>query len=350
MRSAEPASPLAAADAGRAAFRLELDGTGNPIDPCLLLAAPSIGLDAADTRLLAERMRASQRIVVLTVRPGDPPLPAPLLEAADVILAPEGTAVPGAVAVADPLAAASDLAARAAASPHASLALAWLLRAGLQVPVPAAVAAESSVYSTLQTGPVFRRWLAARGAPRDPGPGERVRVRRDGDALQVTLARPGRRNAVDAAMRDALRDALEIARWDPALRVTMDGEGPGYCAGGDLDEFGSAPDPATAHLLRVTTSVGLLVHELRDRLTVRVHGDCVGAGIEVPAFAGRIVAAPGTRFRLPEVAMGLVPGAGGTVSIPRRIGRSLTAWLALSGEPVDAVTALRWGLIDAIEG
>jgi enoyl-CoA hydratase/carnithine racemase len=214
--------------------------------------------------------------------------------------------------------------------------------------VPAAVAAESSVYSALQGGSVFRRWLAARGEPRDPGPGERVRVCRDGDELRITLYRPGRRNAVDAAMRDALRDALEIAPWDPALRVTLDGAGPGYCAGGDLDEFGSAPDPATAHLLRVATSVGLVVHELRDRVTVRVHGDCIGAGIEVPAFAGRVVAAPGSRFRLPEVAMGLVPGAGGTVSLPRRIGRSRTAWLALTGEPVDAGTALDWGLVDAI--
>ncbi len=349
MRPVEPTPLLAPAEADRAAFQLDFDRAGNPVAPCLLLAARPTSLDAAGTELLAERMRASHRIVVLVARAGESPALAPLVDAADVILAAEGTAVTGAVAVADPLAAARDLAARVEASPQASVALAWLLRAGVQLPVPAAVAAESSVYSTLQTGPVFRDWLTARGAPRDPGPSGRTRVRRVGDELRITLARPGRRNAVDAAMRDSLRDALEIARWDPTLRVTLDGEGPGYSAGGDLDEFGSAPDPATAHLLRVATSVGLLVHELRDRVTVRVHGDCIGAGIEVPAFAGRIVAAPGTRFRLPEVAMGLVPGAGGTVSIPRRVGRSRAAWLALTGEPIDAGTALRWGLIDAIE-
>ena len=150
-------------------------------------------------------------------------------------------------------------------------------------------------------------------------------------------------------MRDALCEALELALWDPVLRVTLDGEGPGFCAGGDLDEFGSAPDPATAHIVRVSASVGRMLHELRDRVTVRVHGECVGAGLELPAFAGRVVARAGSRFRLPEIAMGLVPGAGGTVSLPRRIGRARTAWLALSGEAIDADTALRWGLADAIE-
>jgi hypothetical protein len=349
-----PLPLLQAADVDHEAFRLEFDPAGNPVAPCALVAAPSgrhraAGLDSGDVKLLADRMRASDRVVVLVVRDSDPPVPAAVVSAADVILAPESAGVPGAVAVADPLGAARDLGTRIEASARASVALAWLLRAGVNLPVRAAVAAESSAYSTLLAGPAFRDWLAARGTPRDPGPGERVRLHRDGDELRITLARPGRRNAVDAAMRDALYRALEIARWDPALRVTLDGDGPGFCAGGDLDEFGSAPDPATAHLIRVAASVGLLVHELRDRVTVRVHGDCVGAGIEVPAFAGRVVAAPGTRFRLPEVAMGLVPGAGGTVSVPRRIGRARAAWLALSEEPIDARTALCWGLIDAVE-
>ena len=68
----------------------------------------------------------------------------------------------------------------------------------------------------------------------------------------------------------------------------------------------------------------------------------------MPAFARQVVAAEDAFFQLPEVAMGLVPGAGGTVSIPRRIGRQRTAYLALSGLRVDAATAHRWGLIDEI--
>jgi enoyl-CoA hydratase/carnithine racemase len=158
-----------------------------------------------------------------------------------------------------------------------------------------------------------------------------------------------RRNAVDSAMREALLDALQIAQFDAGVSVRIDAAGPSFCAGGDLDEFGTAPDPATAHLVRVSRSVGRVLHELRDRVTVHVHGDCIGAGIELPSFAGRVIAAEGSTFRLPEIGMGLIPGAGGTVSIPRRIGRSRTLWFALTGEPVDAATALRWGLVDAVE-
>jgi enoyl-CoA hydratase/carnithine racemase len=80
-----------------------------------------------------------------------------------------------------------------------------------------------------------------------------------------------------------------------------------------------------------------------------VHGACVGAGVELPAFAARVVAREDARFWLPELSMGLVPGAGGTVSLPRRIGRQRTAWLALSGAQLDASTALRWGLVDEID-
>ena len=87
----------------------------------------------------------------------------------------------------------------------------------------------------------------------------------------------------------------------------------------------------------------------RDIVRVRVHGACIGAGIELPAFAGRISAHPDTLFQLPELAMGLLPGAGGCVSIPRRIGRHRTAYMVFLGERFNAQQALSWGLIDAIE-
>ena len=79
-----------------------------------------------------------------------------------------------------------------------------------------------------------------------------------------------------------------------------------------------------------------------------VHGACVGAGVELPAFAGHVIARPDATFRLPELRMGLIPGAGGTVSIPRRIGRDRFLEMALTGDPVDATTALDWGLIDEL--
>ena len=81
----------------------------------------------------------------------------------------------------------------------------------------------------------------------------------------------------------------------------------------------------------------------------RLHGACIGAGIELPAFAGRVVAAPDSSFRLPEVGMGLIPGAGGCVSLPRRVGRQRFNRMAMTGEALSAGEALRMGLIDAIE-
>ena len=75
---------------------------------------------------------------------------------------------------------------------------------------------------------------------------------------------------------------------------------------------------------------------------------CIGAGIELPAFSGHISASRDAFFRLPEVAMGLIPGAGGCVSIPRRIGRHRTNYLAVTGMELSAEKALSWGLIDEL--
>ena len=127
------------------------------------------------------------------------------------------------------------------------------------------------------------------------------------------------------------------------------GAGPCFCSGGDLAEFGTTPDPVTAHFIRTQAGAGSLLHALRARAEVRVHGPCVGAGVELPVFAAAVTAAAGTTFTLPEVGMGLIPGAGGTVSLPRRIGRWRTLHLALAGYPLDAGTAPAWGLVDRLE-
>ena len=150
------------------------------------------------------------------------------------------------------------------------------------------------------------------------------------------------------AVRDALVAALLVARIDEAVGVELRGFGPAFSSGGDLAEFGTAPDPATAHLVRIRHGAGLLMHEMAARTTAHLHGACIGAGIELPAFAGRVIAASDTRIGLPEVAMGLVPGAGGTVSITHRIGRWRTAWLALTGAHIDPAQAMAWGLVDEL--
>ena len=235
-----------------------------------------------------------------------------------------------------------------AAQPVAAVSLALLLRASEAREIGEGLAAESATYSLLQAGPTHRAWLAARGPLPPTNPGPAVRVERDGDVLQVVLARPHVRNAFNAAMRDGLVEAFALAAADPSLRVELTGEGQSFCSGGDLAEFGTLPDPATAHVVRLTRSAGRALARVADRVTVQVHGACVGAGVELPAFAGQVVAREDARFWLPELAMGLVPGAGGTVSLPRRIGRRRTALMALTGYPVDAATALAWGLVDEL--
>jgi len=238
-----------------------------------------------------------------------------------------------------------------ARTPIAAATCAQLLRLGVWRDVEGGLVAESLAYATLQAGPEFAAWRDAHPARpvRSEGDAPPLRVVREGERLHVTLHRPARRNAFSAAMRDALVEALALALEDGSLReVLLDGAGPAFCAGGDLDEFGTRPDPATAHLVRTTRSAARALAACAPRVVAVVHGACIGAGLELAAFAGRVRARPDARFALPELAMGLVPGAGGTVSLPRRIGRHRTAWLALTGTAIDAATALDWGLADEL--
>ena len=237
------------------------------------------------------------------------------------------------------------------AHPRAALLLAAVLRQTALLPTAEALAAEAAAYSTLLSGPEFAAWLSARGPARPARPDdvERLGVTRSAGVLQVRLCREVRRNAFDAKMRAALSAALDVALLDPEMRVELRGDGAVFSAGGDLDEFGTAADPATAWVVRVGDSPAHSLARLAARTTAYVHGSCAGAGIELPAFAGRIVADNKATFRLPELAMGLLPGAGGTVSLPRRIGRWRTLWLGLTGLPLDAETALRWGLVDTLD-
>jgi enoyl-CoA hydratase/carnithine racemase len=236
------------------------------------------------------------------------------------------------------------------ANPIASVTLALLLRGATQRSIGDGLVAESTAYSLLQAGPEFARWLTNRARRDRPANAEPpVLTARDGDHLAITLNRPHVRNALDRAMRDALLDALTIPAADPTVAtVDIEGNGPVFCSGGDLDEFGSFDDPASAHLVRTATSIGRAIHAVRERTTVHLHGHCAGSGIELAAFADRVLATPDTLLSLPELSLGLVPGAGGTVSLTRRAGRHRVALLALSGAVIDAPRAKDWGLVDAI--
>ncbi|WP_202124968.1 enoyl-CoA hydratase/isomerase family protein [Actinomadura physcomitrii] len=320
-----------------------LDGDGAVRDPLAVVElAPA---DAAVAGRAARRARDCDRLLV-GVGSGDPAL----VRALDVTLTTAADAGRESVAVDDPAERAAALRDAAERSPQAALVLRDVLRTTEGLDVPAALDVESYAYSTLLGGAEFARWLASRGPRLLPSDvKDPVLLARDGDVLSITLNRPQRRNAYGRQLRDALVDGLRLALLDDGIaRVVLDGAGPVFCSGGDLDEFGTAPDLATAHFVRTRGGAGRLIHRLGPRVEVRVQGSCVGAGVELPAFAGRVAAAADATFRLPEVAMGLIPGAGGTVSLPRRIGRWRTLYLALAGEPVDARTALGWGLVDAV--
>ena len=237
-------------------------------------------------------------------------------------------------------------------SPAAATALAQLLRMGESTTAEEAIVAESFVYGLLQGNDDHRRWLAQGGdRTRKPRPTAAVvRVERDRETLVVTLDRPEVRNAYGARMRDELTEAFRLVDVDSTIgRTELRGSGPAFCSGGDLDEFGTASDPLAAHMIRTTRSAAVVMTRIADRVTAFVHGTCVGAGVELPAFAIEVIAHPDATFLLPESSMGLVPGAGGTASIPRRIGRHRTLLFALEQNPIDAPTALDWGLIDRID-
>ena len=217
--------------------------------------------------------------------------------------------------------------------------------------------ASGSLYVTwllvgrIMGGVEFRAWrqreAPAAAAPLEDGPA--VIARRDGASLNLQLNRPANRNAMTVEMRDALCEALQLAAMDTSIeQVRIDARGKCFSTGGDPREFGSAPDPATAHLVRSLALPGRWLAGIAARTEAVVHGACIGSGIEFPAFAGRLVAAADAWFQLPELKYGLIPGAGGCVSITRRIGRQRCAWLALSGRRLGAAEARAWGLIDAI--
>ncbi len=237
--------------------------------------------------------------------------------------------------------------------PHASSVCDDVLRAVDPAgPTLSAVMTESLAYSTLQAGPEFARWLAERGPTRMPDIVDPVQAQRDGNTLRIILNRPHRHNAFSTDARAALLEALTVAQFDRSVTgIVLSGNGPSFCSGGDLGEFGTFADPASAHLARTRHSPALVLDALTARLgrscRAEVHGRVMGSGLEMAAFCGWVDARDDSVFGLPELGLGLIPGAGGTVSVTRRIGRWRTAYLVLSGRTINADAALAWGLVDA---
>jgi enoyl-CoA hydratase/carnithine racemase len=146
---------------------------------------------------------------------------------------------------------------------------------------------------------------------------------KEGPIAQVTLNRPQALNAYSIQMRNDLFEVLGAIRDDPEVRVALFcGAGEkAFCAGADLNEFLTAPSPTIARQVRFGRDLWGLFLSLPQPLIAALHGYVIGSGIENALCCDLRIASEDARFRLPEVGLGIIPGAGGTQTLPRTIGR-----------------------------
>ena len=165
-----------------------------------------------------------------------------------------------------------------------------------------------------------------------------------GDLLVLTIHNAPV-NALSVAVRRGLMDALEAADANAAVRaVLIVGAGQHFIGGADIREFGKPPLPPPL------PAVCNRVEACRKPVIAAIHGVALGGGLEIALAAHYRIAIAGARFGLPEVQLGLMPGAGGTQRAPRLLGAGVALDLMLSGRHVDVQEALRIGLIDRLGG
>ncbi|MDE2965985.1 MAG: enoyl-CoA hydratase/isomerase family protein [Chloroflexota bacterium] len=166
----------------------------------------------------------------------------------------------------------------------------------------------------------------------------------------ITLNRPEALNAINMAMRDDLWAFAHAALIDPDVRVLVfRGQGArAFSAGADIAEFGTAPSLHESREARRQRDLWALLEELPIPTIAALHGFCFGAGIELPLYCDLRIAAENTRIGLPEVTLGYIPSAGGTQMMPRIAPPGVASGLILTGDPIDARQAQRWGIIHRV--
>lgn len=177
--------------------------------------------------------------------------------------------------------------------------------------------------------------------PRPPESGTVTHERRD-KVLVITIDHPPV-NALSADVRQGLVDALDAAQADAAIHaVLIVGAGRNFIAGADIREFGKPPVPPSL------PDVCERIESGTKPVVVALHGATLGGGLEIALAAHYRLAVPGAKLGLPEVQLGLLPGAGGTQRTPRLIGAQAALDLMLSGRHVSAEEALALGLVDRV--
>ena len=166
----------------------------------------------------------------------------------------------------------------------------------------------------------------------------------------ITLNRPDVLNAINMQMRDELWDLMHAVRDDPDVRVVIF-KGVGnraFSAGADISEFGTAPSYVEARGARRDRDLWGFMLSLDKVLLAAIHGFALGAGIELPMCCDFRIASEDARLGLPEVGLGYIPSAGGTQTLPRHMPPGIAMTMILTGEPIDAETAYRYGLVQRV--
>ncbi|TMG05528.1 MAG: enoyl-CoA hydratase/isomerase family protein [Chloroflexi bacterium] len=166
----------------------------------------------------------------------------------------------------------------------------------------------------------------------------------------ITLNRPDVLNAINMQMRDELWDLMHAVRDDPDVRVVIF-KGVGnraFSAGADISEFGTAPSYVEARGARRDRDLWGFMLSLDKVLLAAIHGFALGAGIELPMCCDFRIASEDVRLGLPEVGLGYIPSAGGTQTLPRHVPPGIAMTMILTGDPIDAETAYRYGLVQRV--
>jgi enoyl-CoA hydratase/carnithine racemase len=179
-------------------------------------------------------------------------------------------------------------------------------------------------------------------------PGATVLVRQDGPAARVTLNRPDKRNALSLELMQQLTATLRRVAGERETRaIVLEASGPAFSAGHDLSEMIGRDVPFFQRLFDVCTELMETIHRLPQPVIARVHGTATAAGCQLVAACDLAVAADSARFATPGVKIGLFCSTP-MVPLSRAIGRKRALDMLLTGRPIDAATALDWGLVNRV--
>jgi enoyl-CoA hydratase len=172
---------------------------------------------------------------------------------------------------------------------------------------------------------------------------------RDGSAV-ITINRPDKLNALNADTVNELRTALEQVAQDAAVRVViLTGAGEkSFVAGADIAELAKMTPLSGIRVSRQGQDTFRFLETMRKPVIAAVNGFALGGGLELALACHFRVASENAKFGLPEVKLGIIPGYGGTVRLPRVVGRGRALEIMLTGEMIDAQEALRIGLVNHV--